>query len=136
MEKDKSQVWDILIDAVKTYKKLHDLGIVHLDATLKNFVMTEDSMKVIDFEYYPSVDLSFEVQKAYDYVRIIEHTLRTTPQEYQEKYHPFIDVLDAIVPKDIRDVDFVLVKQWLKNIETFPIYTALKERIFINLEFK
>ena len=136
LQKDKSQVWNILTDAVRTYRKLHDLGIVHLDATLKNFVMDNRQMKVIDFEYYPSKDLSIEVQKAYDYVRIIEHTLRTIPGKYQENYDEFIDVLDEIVPDETRDVDFTLVKQWLANIETFPIYTVLKERIFTNLEFK
>lgn len=136
LQKDKSKVWDILTEAVKTYRKLHDLGIVHLDATLKNFVMDNRQIKVIDFEYYPSKNLSIEVQKAYDYVRIIEHTLRTIPVKYQENYDEFIDVLDEIVPGELRDVDFTLVKQWLAKIETFPIYAVLKERIFTNLEFK
>ena len=136
LQKDKSQVWNILTEAVKTYRKLHDLGITHLDATLKNFIMDDTQMKVIDFEYYPAEKLSLDVQKAYDYVRIIEHTLRGIPTKHQEDYKEFIESLDAIIPMEIREVDFELVKPWLINIQKFPIYTALKERIFTNLVFK
>jgi len=135
LQSDKSQVWNILIDAVYTYKNLHDLGITHLDATLKNFIMDKGKMKVIDFEYYPSENLNLEVQKAYDYIRIIEHTLRFIPEKYQNDYHEFLDVLDVIVSKELRNVDFILVEQWVKNIETYPIYNILQERIFKNLVF-
>ncbi len=136
LQKDKSQVWNILTEAVKIYRKLHDLGITHLDATLKNFIMDNMQMKVIDFEYYPSENVGLEVQKAYDYVRIIEHTLRTIPYQYQNDYLQFIDVLDEVVLEELRDVDFTLVEKYLKNIQKFPIYAALKDRIFTNLEFE
>ena len=136
LQKDKSKVWEILTEAVKTYRKLHDLGITHLDATLKNFIADDTQMKVIDFEYYPSDELRLEVQKAYDYVRIIEHSLRGIPMKYQEDYNEFIESLELIIPMEIRDVDFELVKPWLTNIQKLPIYTALKERIFTNLVFE
>jgi tRNA A-37 threonylcarbamoyl transferase component Bud32 len=135
LEKDKSQVWNILIDAAYTYQKLHNLNITHLDATLKNFIMDKGKMKIIDFEYYPSKNLNLEVQKAYDYIRIIEHTLRFIPEQYQNGYHEFIDVLDVIVSEELRSVDFILVGQWVKNIETYPIYNILQKRIFKNLVF-
>lgn len=105
LQKDKSKVWDILTEATKTYKKLHDLGITHLDATLKNFIMDNTQMKVIDFEYYPAKKLSLELRKAYHYIRIIEHTLRIIPIKEQKNYHDFLNVLDGTVPKDIRNVN-------------------------------
>ena len=135
LKKDTAKVWKILEEAILVYRKLHDLGITHLDATLKNFILDDGRMKVIDFEYYPSEDLSLEVQKAYDYVRIIEHTLRSIPAKEQKNYHDFLDVLDETVPNDIRNVDFRLVKPWLENIQTFPIYTELQKRIFTHLIF-
>jgi len=136
LKKDRSKVWDILISAMQIYQKLHALSIVHLDATLKNFVMDDGRMKVIDFEYYAGIpEFDIEEQKAYDYVRIIEHTLRTIPGEYQGNYHQFIKDLDKIVPSEIRDVDFNHVKPWIKNIQTYPIYPDLKEKIFPKLSF-
>ena len=136
LQRDRSKVWDILISAMLIYQKLHALGIVHLDATLKNFVMDDDRMKVIDFEYYAGIpEFDIEEQKAYDYVRIIEHTLRTIPGEYQGNYHQFIKDLDKIVPSEIRDVDFTHVKPWIKNIQAYPIYPDLKEKIFPKLSF-
>lgn len=136
LQKDRSKVWDILISAIQIYQKLHGLGIVHLDATLKNFVMDEGRMKVIDFEYYAGIpEFDIEEQKAYDYVRIIEHTLRTVPGEYQGNYHQFIKDLDKIVPDEIRDVDFTHVKPWIKNIQTYPLYPDLKEKVFPKLSF-
>lgn len=130
---DKSKVWDILIDVIQVYNHLHHLDITHLDATLKNFILDNGQMKVIDFEYYPSENLTLEVQKAYDYIRIIEHTLRIIPLKYQKNYDSFIDVLDGIITEELREVDFTMVERWLKNIENYPIYPTLKRRIFINL---
>jgi len=137
LQKDKSKVWSILSSAVETYKALHDLDIVHLDATLKNFVMDNKQMKVIDFEYYAGKeDFTIEEQKAYDYVRIIEHTLRNIPNKYQREYHEFIEYLDKIVPSKIRNVDFKYVKPYIINIQNYPIYTDLKEKIFTKLNFE
>jgi tRNA A-37 threonylcarbamoyl transferase component Bud32 len=136
LQKDKSKVWSILSRAVETYKALHSLNIVHLDATLKNFVMEDSQMKVIDFEYYAGKeDFTLAEQKAYDYVRIIEHTLRKIPNEYQKEYHEFIGYLDKIVPKEIRNVDFQYVKPLITNIRNYPIYLELKEKIFTKLTF-
>jgi len=136
LRKNKSEVWNILRFAITTYRELHDLGITHLDATLKNFVLEEGRMKVIDFEYYPSKELSMETQKAYDYVRIIEHTLRIVPIKYQKNYGEFIIFLQKTIPNEVKNADFTLVKQWIKNIETFPIYTSLQKEIFENLTFE
>lgn len=133
--KDTTKVWKVLEEAIQVYSKLHELGITHLDATLKNFILDNGRMKVIDFEYYPAADLSLELQKAYDYVRIIEHTLRIIPGKEQKNYHDFLNVLDETVPNDIRNVDFTLVKPWLENIQSFPIYEELQKRIFTNLRF-
>jgi len=135
LNQDKSKVWDILSEVVLIYKKLHDIGIVHLDATLKNFIVDNHQMKVIDFEYYPSTEFTVEAQKAYDYVRIIEYTLRKIPKEYQNDYKSFINVLDEVVPDELRNVDFTLVQRWLKNIEMFPIHQTLRDKVFINLSF-
>ena len=136
LQKDKSKVWSILLSSAETYKELHSLGIVHLDATLKNFVMDNAQMKVIDFEYYAGIeDFTIEEQKAYDYVRIIEHTLRTIPENNQKYYHQFIEDLDKIIPSEIREVDFNYVKPWIKNIQTYPVYTELRDKIFTKLIF-
>jgi tRNA A-37 threonylcarbamoyl transferase component Bud32 len=135
LNQDKSKVWDILSEAIVIYKKLHDIGIVHLDATLKNFIVDNHQMKVIDFEYYPSNEFSVEAQKAYDYVRIIEYTLRMIPQEYQNDYESFINVLDEVVSDELRNVDFTLVERWLKNIEMYPIHNILRKKIFNTLVF-
>jgi tRNA A-37 threonylcarbamoyl transferase component Bud32 len=109
---------------------------VHLDATLKNFVIDGTQMKVIDFEYYAGKkEFTLKEQKAYDYVRIIEHSLRNIPKENQENYHEFVEYLDKIVPKEIRSVDFKYVKPLLSNIDSYPIYKSLKEKIFTKLIF-
>jgi len=136
LKKDKSQVWSLLTEAIKTYKSLHNLEITHLDATLKNFIIDNKKMKVIDFEYYPSKELSVETQKAYDYIRIIEHTLRIIPNVNQKDYHEFITFLDKTIPNEVKNADLTLVKLWIKNIKTFPIYTSLNKEIFTNLTFE
>jgi len=130
---EKHRVWEVLFEAIEVYTKLHALGVTHLDATLKNFVVTSEGMKVIDFEYYPSEALSLETQKAYDYVRIIEHTLRMIPKEEQEGYAPLVAFLKQRVPSEVKDASFDLVYGWLKNIENYPLYEALRKEVFTKL---
>lgn len=133
LKQDKSKVWDILTEATSVYSVLHTVGVVHLDATLKNFVMDDANMKVIDFEYYPAQGLPLNTQKAYDYVRIIEHTLRIVPIEYQENFTSFIEHLDNIVPQEIREADFKELRSLMDNIKSYPIYDTLKKQIFRKL---
>ena len=133
LKKDKSSVWDILIEATSLYSNLHKLGVVHLDATLKNFIVHDKKMKVIDFEYYPAQRVSLATQKAYDYVRVIEHSLRIVPKEYQLGFEQLIEHLDDIVPKELREADFTELRTLMGNIENYPIYKMLKTQIFKNI---
>ena len=136
LKKDKKRVWRILEEAVRHYARLHALGVTHLDATLKNFIRTETGLRIIDFEYYPAENFSPDSQKAYDYVRIIEHTLRMIPSRYQSSYEPLIEVLEEIVPDEVKRADLRQVSPLLENIRNFPIYKSLKDRVFDRLVFE
>lgn len=135
VKKNPQQVWTILEQVIHVYHQLHLLGIAHLDATLKNVIldMQDQKIKIFDFEYYARSDISFELQQAYDFVRLIEHTLRIIPDEYQMEFESFIIQLKTMIFDDIKNVDFSLVQHYLKGIKEFPIYTMLKQEVFFNL---
>lgn len=135
LQHDKSRIWTILEDVIKIYAQLHQLGITHLDATLKNCIWDEKEakIKIFDFEYYAIEAMSFELQEAYDYVRIIEHSLRTIPVDYQSDFMPIISLLKKITSDEIKHVDFSSVRGLINGIKQFPIYEALHKEVFYNL---
>ena len=90
-------------------------------------------IKIFDFEYYAIEAMSFELQQAYDYVRIIEHSLRTIPAEYQNDFLPVISLLKEITSDEIKHADFSSVRKLINGIKQFSIYEALHKEVFYNL---
>lgn len=135
LQQDKSRIWTMLQDVIKVYFQLHQLGITHLDATLKNCIWDdkEARIKIFDFEYYAVEAMSFELQQAYDFVRIIEHSLRTIPAEYQNDFMPVISLLKEITSDEIKHADFSSVRVLINGIKQFSIYEALHKEVFYNL---
>ncbi len=135
LKKDPQKIWHILDEVIKIYSLLHNLGIAHLDATLKNAILdnNDQKIKIFDFEYYAHEDMSFELQKSYDIIRLIEHSLRNVPLEYQHGFKNLIEQLEKIISKEMRHLEFSLVSPYLQGIKKYPIYEALKQKIFFNL---
>lgn len=138
LKREQSRVWEILEDIVRVYLKIHEHDIAHLDATSKNILIEKKSgtMKLFDFEFYAAPHISLELQKAYDIIRITEYSLRNLQKQYQDGYVPFVEFLDDVVPAEIRDVDFQPLEFCVKNIQRFPIYQPLQNRIFKKLLFR
>lgn len=135
IKNDTSKIWEILSELVQRYAKLHALGITHLDATLKNSIIDDrdNKIKIYDFEYYAKEGLNFELQCAYDYIRIIEHTLRYLSEVDNTQVLEFISLLKEIVPQEVKKVDFFLIRGYLKRINKIDIFSILKKEVFYNL---
>lgn len=135
LQEDKSRIWVILEDVIRVYLQLHKLGIAHLDATLKNCIwdIKEQKIKIFDFEYYGLCSMSFELQEAYDYVRIIEHSLRTIPVEYQKDFNRLILLLKENISDEVKHADFTSVRSLIDGIKNYPIYEELRKEVFYYL---
>lgn len=100
LRKDPSQGWKLLETLLGLYEQLHQHDITHLDATLKNIFwdQTTHSFKLVDFEYYAEETLSLKEQKAYDYLRLIDYTLRFIPEARQEDFDAILSLLKRFFP--------------------------------------
>lgn len=134
IKKDPSKGWELLAELFPLYHRLHCENIVHLDATLKNifFDTKINQFKLVDFEYYPNSTVTLKQQKLYDYLKLLEYTLRFIPQKEQENYDIFLPILDCVL-KDYRNEDMSLLCLTIKNLENFPIFKFIKNRYNITL---
>lgn len=133
VKENPQNIWNILSQIVKIYAKLHQFNITHLDATLKNCILDkrDSQFKIYDFEYYARHDIDFELQCAYDYVRIIEHTLRVLENYDEKKALEFVYLLKEIIPNEVKNVDFTIMRRYIRKIDKLVIYDFLKKKYFI-----
>ena len=135
IKKDPRSGWKLLNEIFPIYQELHSQDVAHLDATLKNifFDKKDNQFKLVDFEYYPNSTISIKQQKLYDYLKLLEYTLRFIPKEEQTNYSDFLPILDTIF-KEYKNEDISSMQLTLKNIKNFPIYDVIKSRYNITIE--
>lgn len=78
LRRREASVWDVLPLAISGLQKMHACGIVHLDLNCGNMLLHPHRRRLalIDFEYKPRPDISFETLCAFDYIRLVHNVLR------------------------------------------------------------
>jgi len=100
--------WSLVRLATAGISRLHECGLVHMDCCLANIIQAEkdDSLRFIDFEYGPAPDLSLQQQQAYDYLRLMESSLKFRPAGDASGAEDWLAALDTSVSPDVREVAF------------------------------
>ncbi len=99
LEKDPGRVWDLAAAAAKSLHAMHQAGVVHMDTCFANVLGDgQPQASWIDFEYGPSPGISFDTACAYDYLRLVESSLkfltppqRTAPEQWLGALAPFVE---------------------------------------------
>lgn len=105
LSQDPSAFWELLVRTSRVLGHLHALGITHMDASLANTIDAGDGCRLIDFEYGPRAGITLEQQMAYDHLRLLESSLKFMPHQQRLRANSWLEVLDAVLPKQARDVD-------------------------------
>ena len=105
LSQDPSSFWDLLVRASRALGNLHALAITHMDASLANTIDTGGGCRLIDFEYAPRAEITLEQQMAYDHLRLLESSLKFMPVGADAGVGVWLETLDSIVPKQVRDVE-------------------------------
>lgn len=83
---DSTRLWPLAGVAARGVRAMHDAGAVHMDTCFANLLGDGRALPVwIDFEYGPAPGLQEATARAYDFLRLIESTLKhLTPAQRAE----------------------------------------------------
>lgn len=101
--------WEIFDRLVPAIRRMHDVGVSHLDLNLGNALVdtTGTRIAIIDFEFGPVDWVRWDQQVAYDYLRVVDDF--TKPRRGGSRFtgepDRVVDTLDRIVPASVRDAD-------------------------------
>lgn len=99
--------WAFLRHATMGVAKLHEIGLVHMDASLNNILADDDLQRVIciDFEYSPAEFLTVPQQKAYDYLRLLESSVKFCDDRHRDVYQQWAGLLGELVDAETAGAD-------------------------------
>lgn len=99
--------WQLICAATRALRRLHDAGVVHMDACLANILASRELERFafIDFEYGPAPGLGEAQQRAYDYLRLAESSLKFMPAGARGGYGEWIETLDGCLDDRTRHAE-------------------------------
>ncbi len=124
------EFWHLLCAAARALGRLHQTGLVHMDACLANILADGglERFTFIDFEYSPAPGLCEAQQRAYDHLRLVESSLKFMPPEQSGGYRRWIATLDACLAEDTKCADLAPLAPALSRLNaSHEIVEALKQ---------
>ena len=98
--------WELMSVATLAVAKLHETCITHMDVSLANMVVGPRGNPVfIDFEYAPQENLNLAQQRAYDYLRLVESSIKFMPAERASAEQHWLDTLERCTSAKTRGCD-------------------------------
>ena len=128
LAQEPADFWRLIRRTSMTLTALHDLGLTHMDASLANSIADNNGRgcRLIDFEYGPAHELTFEQQKAYDYLRLLESSMKFMPLSAREQADEWVSELDQHITNDMREADLKpLVPAISRLLDSAPLVNKL-----------
>jgi hypothetical protein len=132
------QFWPLMQQALAAIRRMHDLGVVHLDLNWGNLLAPASGtgIAIIDFEFGPVDWVSREQQMAYDYLRLVDDSVkprrggRVMLADLERLEHALVEC----VPGPVREARMGFVFDKLARLGALADLRAQLQRVFINLE--
>jgi serine/threonine protein kinase len=127
--------WSLIIKSSIGLKQLHDLGLIHMDASISNTLLENISSKpiFIDFEFSPENNISIEQQKSYDYLRLIESSLKFIPEGMNIQYGDWLSFIKQETGLNFGNIDISPLTPALTRLVNDPyLWPAVKNLFYIN----
>lgn len=97
LRRDESALWTMLPAVLDSIRRMHELGVVHMDLNCGNLMLTPDAAAVtlIDFEYEPVAGLPENECRAFDLLRLVHNLLKPRRGRDEILRHPerFADLI-------------------------------------------
>jgi len=128
------EFWRLVIQASLRLSQLHKLGLIHMDASLANILAEEKliNMIFIDFEFAPAEHLSVDQQRAYDYLRLLESSLKFIPPGSNKNNEDWVTLLNKTIAGFTNNVDIRPLLPALPRLIADPYIWPAVQALFYN----
>ncbi len=105
--RSEKEFWPLLWRATRGLAMLHQLGLTHMDASLANVLADGHLRNVVfvDFEFAPAPNVTRAQQKAYDFLRLLESSLKFLPPELADGYGEWVGLVEQCADEATRAAD-------------------------------
>ncbi len=124
--------WQLIILASQRLGELHGTGITHMDASLAN-ILTDRSSKnlvFVDFEYGPKEGLDIWQQQAYDYLRLLESSIKFMPPSINTEHRAWLELLFTITNKETKKADLAPLLPALTRLQADSCLWLAVQQVF------
>ena len=110
---DGNRYWDLMGSVLHSLRRLHDHGATHMDAKVENILTDAEARQFvfIDFDCTPPKWADPPQQRAYDYLKLIDSSLRLVPPRERENQRRWIGLLERTVDEETRQTNLDLLTQ-------------------------
>jgi hypothetical protein len=138
LTRKREHFWPLMEQALTAIRRMHDLGVVHLDLNWGNLLApaTGTGIAIIDFEFGPVDWVSREQQMAYDYLRLVDDSVkpRRGGRVMLADLARLGRALDQCVPAPVREARMGFVFDKLIRLAEQPALRAQLRTVFKNLD--
>ena len=99
--------WRLILLASQRLNDLHSSGVTHMDASLAN-ILTDNSfghLVFVDFEFGPNKGLYIWQQRAYDYLRLLESSIKFMPASESIGHEAWLELLLTLIDQETKQAD-------------------------------
>jgi hypothetical protein len=115
-------------------RQMHEAGVLHMDVCFANVLGSpNDSTIWIDFEYGPSPGLNAGTAQAYDYLRLIESSLKFLSPAQRSQPSLWQEALDPHVEPACRAADLSRLRPALTRLLRDSLLASELRRVFTGL---
>ena len=110
---ERHRFWDLMKLVLLSLRRLHDHGATHMDAKVENILTDAEAWQFvfIDFDCTPPKWVEPPQQRAYDYLKLIDSSLRLVPPRDRENRRRWIGLLERTVDEETRQTNLDLLPQ-------------------------
>jgi len=130
--KNPDNFWQLILLASQRLSELHKTGITHMDASLAN-ILSDSSKKhlvFIDFEYGPNMSVNIGQQRAYDYLRLLESSIKFIPPGRNVEHKVWRELLISLTDQETKQAELLPLLPALYRLRADSCLWSAVQQIF------
>lgn len=131
-EEQPAQFWDYFLRGTRAVAALHRAGLTHMDANLGNILTDETGTGAVfvDFEYGPAPSVGPAVQRAYDYLRLLESSVKFLSEPQRRATGPWLALLAELVDAETAAANLSVLRPALSRLHADTQLATAIRRVF------
>jgi len=134
LEENPARLWELAATAARGIRAIHEADLVHMDACFANLLGNGRGLPVwIDFEYGPAPGVSRGAARAYDYLRLIESSLKFLQPDQRCEPGRWVQAIESLPDVQARTADLKPLQPALQRLLADAELVAELRQVFPRL---